>query len=60
LVNVSAPKRGLLLLAGDLTASASATADHPEVVARLEAVAREQHTPSLIFPLPSVDALPKK
>ena len=35
-------------------------ADHPDVVKRLEAIAREQHTPSELFPLPSVDPRPKK
>jgi arylsulfatase A len=43
----------------DLTADPSETRnvadEHPDVVKRLEAVAREQHTPSDLFPLPSVD-----
>jgi arylsulfatase len=47
-------------LEADPSESTNVAADHPDVVARLEAVAREQHTPSRIFPLPSVDALPKK
>jgi arylsulfatase len=44
----------------DPSESRNVAADHPDVVARLEAVAREQHTQSKIFPLPSVDAAPKK
>ena len=47
-------------LAADPSESKNVAADHPDVVKRLETVAREQHTPSELFPLPSVDPRPKK
>lgn len=33
------------------------SAPHPEVVANLEGIMREQHTPSKEFPVPSLDNL---
>ena len=47
-------------LEADPGESKDVAADHPDVVKRLEAIAREQHTPSELFPLPSVDPRPKK
>jgi arylsulfatase len=44
----------------DLLADPNETTDvsgeHPDEVARLEAIAREQHAPSELFPLPALDA----
>ena len=47
-------------LEADPSESKDVAAEHPDVVKRLEAIAREQHTPSDIFPLPSVDQKPRK
>jgi arylsulfatase len=47
-------------LESDPSESKNVAADHAEVVKRLEAIAKEQHTPSELFPLPSVDPTPKK
>jgi arylsulfatase len=35
-------------------------AEHAELVARLEKIMKDQHSPSELFPLPSVDPRPKK
>jgi arylsulfatase A len=42
-------------LAKDPSESADVSAENPDVLRRLEAVMREQHTPSADFPLPAVD-----
>jgi arylsulfatase A len=47
-------------LEADPSEKKDVAADHPDVVARLEAIMKEQHTPSTVFPLPSVDPRPKK
>jgi arylsulfatase A len=47
-------------LEADPSESKNVAADHPDIVKRLETIAREQHTPSSLFPLPSVDPTPKK
>ena len=47
-------------LDGDPSERTNVAAEHPDVVKRLEAIAKEQHTPSALFPLPSVDPRPKK
>lgn len=44
----------------DPSESRNLAAVHPEVLKRLEAIAREQHTRNELFPLPSVDPTPKK
>ena len=47
-------------LDADPSEAKNVAAKHPEVVKRLEAIAKERHTPSGLFPLPSVDLRPKK
>ena len=47
-------------LAADPFESKNVAADRPDVVKQLETIAKEQHTPSEVFPLPSVDPRPKK
>lgn len=47
-------------LAADPSESKDVAADHPDVVKRLEGLMREQHVPSALFPLPSVDPPAKK
>ncbi len=48
----------------DLEADPSETkniaAEHPDVVKRLASIMKTEHTPSKVFPLPSVDPPPKK
>ncbi|MCX6953575.1 MAG: sulfatase-like hydrolase/transferase, partial [Verrucomicrobia bacterium] len=48
-------KTELYHLATDPTETTDVAAQHPEVVARLEKILREQHTPSRDFPLPALD-----
>jgi len=43
----------------DPSESKNVAPDHADVLRRLEAIAKEQHTPSELFPLPSVDPRPK-
>ena len=45
-------------LATDPTESTDVAAQHPAVLARLEAILREQHVPSKDFPLPALDLVP--
>jgi arylsulfatase len=47
-------------LDADPSEAKNVAADHPDVLRRLETIAKEQHTPSELFPLPSVDPRPKK
>jgi arylsulfatase A-like enzyme len=42
-------------LARDRSESRNVAADHPDVVARIERLFREQHTPSKDFPIPALD-----
>ncbi len=44
-------------LKDDPAETKNVAADHPDVVAKLEALMREQHSPSKDFPLPALDAL---
>jgi arylsulfatase A-like enzyme len=44
-------------LKDDPTESKDVAKEHPDVVAKLEAIMREQHTPSKDFPMPALDAL---
>lgn len=43
-------------LKDDRSESTNVAAKHPEVVARLEAILKREHTPSATFPLPAIDA----
>ena len=43
-------------LAGDPHETTDVSAQHPDIVAKLERQMREQHTPSPVFPLPALDA----
>lgn len=43
-------------LANDVSEKHNVAADHPDVVARLEKLMAQQHTPSEIFPLKALDA----
>jgi arylsulfatase len=59
--NAPAPAPGpikteLYNLAADPTESTDVAAKHPEVLARLEKILREQHVPSAEFPLPALDS----
>ncbi len=51
-------KTELYNLKADEGETTDVAAKHPDVVARLEQVMKEQHTPNPIFPLPTID--PKK
>ena len=44
-------------LKDDLAESKDVAADHPDIVAQIEKLMREQHTPSREFPLPVLDRL---
>ena len=43
-------------LAGDPHETTDVSAQHPDIVAKLERLMREQHTPSAAFPFPALDA----
>ncbi|MCX7824024.1 MAG: arylsulfatase [Verrucomicrobiae bacterium] len=43
----------------DLAETKDVSAEHPDVVAQIERIMREQHTPSEEFPFPALDALVK-
>jgi arylsulfatase A len=43
-------------LAGDPHETTDVSAQHPEIVAQMERLMREQHTPSSAFPFPALDA----
>lgn len=43
-------------LADDIGETKDVSADHPEIVAQIEAVMRREHTPSSDFPFPALDA----
>ena len=45
-------------LAKDPAESRDVAADHPEVVARIERIMRDEHVPSALFPLPTIDGRP--
>jgi arylsulfatase len=47
-------------LASDPGESRNVAAEHPDVVATIERIMREQHTPSKDFPLQSIDPRPAK
>ncbi|HEX3150687.1 MAG TPA: arylsulfatase [Gemmataceae bacterium] len=47
-------------LESDPSEKMDVAADHADVVQKLERIMKEQHTPSALFPLPSVDPKPKK
>jgi arylsulfatase A-like enzyme len=49
------PKTELYDLAGDLTESHDVADKHPDVLAKLETLMREQHTASKVFPIPALD-----
>lgn len=53
------PKTELYDLASDPAESKDVAAEHPDVVARLEAVMAAQHVPSKLFPLPGIDPVKK-
>ena len=53
-------KTELYNLKDDPSETTDLAAKHPDVVKRLEAVMKEQHTPSLDFPLQTIDAPAKK
>jgi arylsulfatase A-like enzyme len=53
------PKTELYDLATDPAESKDVAAEHPDVVARLEAVMTAQHVPSKLFPLPGIDEIKK-
>ena len=42
-------------LAADPTETKDVSADHPEIIAKMETLMREQHTPSVEFPFPALD-----
>ncbi|HYF33877.1 MAG TPA: arylsulfatase [Prosthecobacter sp.] len=42
-------------LANDPAETKDVSADHPDIVAKMEAIMREQHTPSPDFPFPALD-----
>ena len=42
-------------LRDDIGESKDVSAEHPEIVARIEKLMREQHVPSEVFPLPALD-----
>jgi arylsulfatase A len=42
-------------LASDIGETNDVAAEHPEIVAKIEEIMRREHTPSEVFPLPSVD-----
>lgn len=42
-------------LASDVGETKDVSAEHPDVVARIETILREQHTPSEAFPFPALD-----
>jgi arylsulfatase A-like enzyme len=46
-------------LRDDIGETKDVSAQHPEIVARIEKLMREQHVPSEVFPLPALDALSK-
>jgi arylsulfatase len=50
------PETELYDLSSDPAESHDVAADHPDLVAKLEAVMAEQHEPSALFPLPGIDA----
>jgi arylsulfatase len=47
-------------LEADPSEKSNLAAEHADEVARLKKIMKEQHTPSELFPLPSVDPRPKK
>jgi len=47
-------------LDADPSEAKNVVTEHPDVVKRLDAIAKEQHTPNELFPLPSVDPRPRK
>ena len=51
-----AVKTELYDLKADPAESTDVAAKHPDVVKRLEAILKAQHTPSADFPLPGIDA----
>jgi arylsulfatase A-like enzyme len=50
------PRMELYDLLADPNETTDVSGEHPDEVARLEAIAREQHAPSELFPLPALDA----
>jgi arylsulfatase A-like enzyme len=55
----NAPKKNLAVELYDLKTDSAETRDvakaHPDIVARMEKIMREQHTPSAVFPFPVLD-----
>jgi arylsulfatase A len=47
-------------LEADAAEKKDLAADHPEIVKRLATIMEKEHTPSALFPLPSIDPMPKK
>jgi hypothetical protein len=58
----AAPDRTMKLynLQADPGEERNVAAEHPEIVAHLERLMREQHTPSELFPFPALDAAPAR
>ncbi len=52
------PLTELYNLAEDPSETRNVAAEHPEIVARLEAIMAREHTPSADFPLPLIDGVP--
>ena len=59
-LNQGIVKTELYNLASDVSESHDVASEHPEIVARLETIMKREHTPSELFPLPSIDTPPKK
>ena len=53
--NNKSPTTELYNLADDPTEATDVAAQHPDVVARLSAIAREQHVPSKLWPIAALD-----
>ncbi|MFA5192674.1 MAG: arylsulfatase [Verrucomicrobiia bacterium] len=54
------PSIELYNLKDDIAETKDVAAQHPDIVAKLETIMREQHTPSSVFPFPALDALAAK
>jgi arylsulfatase A-like enzyme len=53
---VEPPTLELYNLKDDIAETKNVAAEHPGIVAKLQKVMREQHTPSSVFPFPALDA----
>jgi arylsulfatase A-like enzyme len=52
---VEAPTLELYNLKDDIAETKDVAAQHPDIVAKIEKIMREQHTPSSVFPFPALD-----